>query len=406
MKSRTAKNQSPRKVIGVFFGSRSPEHDISIITGQLIIAELKKMGYPVVPVYIGKGGQWYLSDVLGSLKFFTEGAFEDTLHDRGFSAYYLDVEQSRGRLVFKQKGVLGKTTAIDIAFPALHGSFGEDGTVQGLFEMFDLPYVGCDVPSSALALDKVLTKLLYRAEGIPTTDFIFFTAEEWQLGKTVLLEHIRKKLMPPVFVKPARLGSSIGIAKIKNLNSRDLEYHIEVALHYDRKILVEQGIEQVIDLTCAILGENDDLTSSLLQEAVFENDLLDFEEKYLKEGGTQLGKAKSHLNIPAHLDNVTSETIRSLSKTIYRLFGCSGTARVDFLYDKTTKKYFANEINPLPGTLYHHLWKASGLEFSAVIGKLLAVALDRHQRRSSQIYTFSSSVLTQAGSIKLSQRIK
>lgn len=387
--------------IGVFFGSRSPEHDISIITGEFIIAELKKLGYQVVPVYVGKNGQWYIAPEVGLLKFFTGGTAEEVLKQNSFERFYLDMEASHGKLVFKKKGLAGKTVAIDIAFPALHGSFGEDGTIQGLFEMLNVPYVGCDVASSAIAMDKVLTKLMYRAENIPTTPFIYFTKEDWTARKQEILAQI-EQLSWPLFIKPVHLGSSIGIAKVKKEAAQDLEFKIEVALHYDPKVLVEEGVENLMDVTCALLGNGNNLTPSLLQESVFNKDLFDFEGKYLTDGGAQLGQAQNSIVIPARLDEKVTKEIQQMACRIYTMIGCSGIARVDFLYDQKTKKYFANEINPLPGTLYQHLWKASGLEIGEVLARLLALATAKHAEKQNQLFTFDSDVLKQAGSLKFS----
>lgn len=385
------------KNIGVFFGSGSPEHDVSIITGQLIIGGLKKLGYQVTPVYITKTGKWMLGEDLGDLKLFADPAkkIED---EKKYYEYYLDLEESVGKMVFRRKGFIGKSITIDLAFPALHGSYGEDGTIQGMFEMLGIPYVGCDVPSSAIAMDKALTKVVMKDARIPTTKFISFTKSDWERNRELVMQRIRE-LVFPVFVKPVHLGSSIGIAKIKAGDEKDLEFRIEVALHYDNKVLVEEGVENVMDVTCCIIG-NDDLTASVLQESVFSSDLFDFNEKYLKEGGAQLGKAQSGLQIPARLDEATTQSIQNAAKEVYRALGCSGIGRVDFLFDKQSKKFYANEVNPLPGTLYHHLWKASGLEFGQLLEKLIRFADEKYKQKRSVNFTFESNVLKQLNSKK------
>lgn len=391
------------KTVGVFFGSRSPEHDISIITGELIISELKKMGYSVAPVFIGKAGEWYIDESLGMLKSFTLDEARLSIPNKGFDKYYLDLELSRSKLVFRRKNSFGKKYTVDIAFPALHGSYGEDGSIQGLFEMLNVPYVGCDVPSSAIAMDKVLTKYLYNAFNIPTTKFITLNKLDWDNKKQEIKEKIKKELTWPIFVKPARLGSSIGIAKVKDRESNDLEFNIEVALHYDNKIIVEEAVENLMDVTCCILGNNKPV-ASLLQEATFSSDLFDFDEKYLKEGGSQFGASQSGVVIPARINGAVTEEIRNMALRIFDLFDCSGIARVDFLYNKVSGQYFANEINTLPGTLYHHLWKASGMDLNEVIGKLLLLAQEKNEQKKLQQYSFSSNLLKQTGSIKLDNK--
>ena len=380
---------------GVFFGSRSPEHDVSIITAQLVISGLKGLGKKVVPVYLSKKGKWFLGDDLGDLKFFQDKSYEEKLLKYG--SYFLDLESSGGKLVFKKKGFLSKEIVIDLAFPAFHGSFGEDGTIQGLFEMLGVPYVGCDVTSSAMTMDKVITKQMYQAEGLPTAKFVFFTKLDWQQKKTESLIMVGN-LTWPLFVKPPRLGSSIGIAKVKD--EKELEFAIEVAFHYGERVLVEESVEQARDVTCAVLG-NLEPQPSLLQESIFGGSHFSYEEKYLTKGGAQFGQDEKSVIIPARLDPSTTRAIQDMAVRVYKLFGCSGIARVDFLYDQVGGRIYANEINTLPGTLYHHLWKASGLELDQLLERLIGLAQERKEREGKISLTFASSILQQARSGKL-----
>jgi D-alanine-D-alanine ligase len=382
--------------IGVFFGGKSPEHDVSIITGQLIISELKKLGYVVVPIYLDKKGEWFIGEELGSLKFFYDKEKEEKI--KKFGNYYLDFEDSKNKLVFKKKGLSPKKIAIDMAFPAFHGANGEDGTIQGLYEIFNIPYVGCDVASSAMAMDKALTKLFYQSKGIATTKFLYFNDNEWEKDKELILSKIKKDLTWPIFVKPARLGSSIGMAKVKNYE--ELEFACEVALHYDNKVLVEESVENLADITCAVLGNNDP-RPSLVQESVFRGDHFSYEDKYLEEGGAQLGNAQNNIIIPARLDEKTTKEVQNLAVEIFKIFGCSGIARVDFLYDRSSKTIYANEINPLPGTLYHHLWKKSGLELGGLIEELIRLAMEKHKNKNKITSAFESDILKQTKGIKL-----
>jgi len=388
------------KNIGVFFGSGSPEHDVSIITGQLTVSGLKKMGYSVTPVYITKQGKWMVGEELGNLKTFADPA-KKIDGEKKYSEYYLDLEESVEKMVFRKKGIMGKSITLDLAFPALHGSYGEDGTIQGLFEMFGIPYVGCDVPSSAMAMDKALTKIMMEQHHVPTTKFFYFTKKDWEDNKQAILSRAQKEYVWPVFVKPVHLGSSIGIAKIKERDMKDLEFRIEVALNYDNKVLVEEGVQNVMDVTCCILG-NETLKASLLQESVFAYDLFGFEEKYLQDGGAQLGKAQNSLQIPARLDADITTAIQETAKEVYKALGCSGIARVDFLVDKQSKKFYANEVNPLPGTLYHHLWKASGMELDELLKNLITFAEQKYEQKRSVNSFFESNILKQLNSSKLS----
>lgn len=382
-----------KPTIGVFFGSRSPEHDISIITGELIISGLKGLNYKVVPVYFSKEGTWYINEKLGELSFFQK----DIWDFKNWHRFYLDLEKSKGKIVFKKKGVIGKTITIDVAFPAFHGKYGEDGTIQGLWEIFNIPYVGCDVSACAIAKDKILTKLLYQINNIPTVDFIYFYNFEWENFKDKILENIKKNLHYPLFVKPARLGSSIGVKKVKE--EKELIETIEAALYYDEKVLVENGIEKVRDFTCAVLGNYDNLFTTFVQESLYEKDFFSFEDKYLNKGGAQTGKALEKIVIPAQISEKLTNEIQEYSKKIFKLIGGSGIARIDFLYDEKNNKIYANEINPLPGTLYHHLFKKSGVELNELLQKLIDLARERHKDKNKLITTFSSSVL-KSGNLK------
>jgi D-alanine-D-alanine ligase len=388
------------KNIGVFFGSGSAEHDISIITAQLIIGGLKGLGYQVTPVYITKQGKWMLGEELGNLKMFTTPSL--TLPTKGegkkYTEWFLDMEKSVGKMVFKKKGLLGKTIQIDLAFPALHGTFGEDGTIQGLFEMFGVPYVGCGVPASAMAMDKALTKIVMQKADVPTTKFISFTKSEWKENQQSVNQQISKSLKFPLFVKPVHLGSSIGIGKARD--EKELEQKIEVALYYDDKVLVEEGVENILDITCCVIGNNE-LLASELQESVFAQDMFSFEDKYLTDGGAQTGKAQNSLIIPARISEEQTEQIKETAKQVYKALGCSGIARVDFLFEKQSGKFFANEVNPLPGTVYHHLWEKSGIKLPELLEKLIKYAQEKYAERRSINFTFESSVLTNLGKGKL-----
>lgn len=382
--------------IGVFFGGKSPEHDVSIITGQLIISELKKAGYKVTPVYITKLGKWFLGENLGLLKTFTDQAEAKKIND-GLN-YSLDLNASDQKMVFQKKGFMSEKIMVDIAFPAFHGMNGEDGTIQGLWELLNIPYIGCDLTTSAIAMDKALTKEFYLSQNIPTTKFVSAITSEWKEQKEILLEKITSTISFPLFVKPARLGSSIGMTKVNELAK--LSDALEVAFYFDNKVIVEEAVENLADLTCACIG-NDEPIASLVQEAVFQSDHFSYEEKYLEDGGAQFGKNDNGVIIPARLSEANTETIRQMAIDIYKIFACSGISRIDFLFDKKTEKIYANEINTLPGTLYHHLWKKSGLDISELLERLLTLAQEKHATKNKINTDYKSDLLNFANSIKL-----
>ncbi|HRY63338.1 MAG TPA: D-alanine--D-alanine ligase family protein [Patescibacteria group bacterium] len=384
------------KKIGIFFGSRTPEHDVSIITAQLIIAGLRDLGHEAVPIYIGKNGRWYIGKQLDSVMFFKEENKEAKLSK--MKSYHLDMEASTDKMVFFRDGIAPGKIEIDLAFPALHGANGEDGTVQGVFELVNVPYVGCGVASSAVAMDKILTKIFFQGIGIPTVDFVSFDKAQWDKSSAEIMNSIQDKLDWPVIVKPARLGSSIGIAKAGT--KKELELAIEVALHYDDKALVEKCVQNLMDVTCAVIG-NDEPRASLLQESLFRDELFSYQDKYLDEGGAQTGQAEKNIIIPARLDEKTTQEIQEMSRKIFKGLGCSGIARFDFLYDKVEKRFYANEINTIPGTLYHHLWKKSGLGLKELLSELIRLAEERYKIKNKLILNFDSKILDFVGAAKL-----
>ena len=384
------------KNIGVFFGSKSPEHEISIITGQLIISELKKNpDYKVIPVYVDKQERFFIDDSLGKLSFFTDNDYEKKTVN--FVNYNLSLKESVNKIVFKSDSLFSKKIEIELAFPAFHGNLGEDGSMQGLFNIFNIPYVGCDVAASAVAMDKVLTKIFYQGLGVKTTKFLSYNSADWNNNQKNILEKVKNDLQWPVFVKPPHLGSSIGITKVKDI--KDLENAIEVALHYDNKVIIEESVENLMDITCAVVGHQSPI-ASLIQESGCD-EMFSYDDKYLDDGGAQLGRADSKIFIPARLDDDTTKEIQETSKKIFIALGCSGTARFDFLYNKETKEFFANEINPLPGTLYHHLWQKSGLEIPDLIKRLIDSALEKQQEKDRTVFSFSTQVLSKLKNSKL-----
>jgi len=295
-------------------------------------------------------------------------------------------------LILEKEKIFSKQfIQIDLVFPAFHGSYGEDGTFQGLCEFFNVPYVGCDVLQSAIAIDKVTTKLLYQRFNFPTTKFTYFNLDEWIEDSNKILEDISANLIFPVFVKPARLGSSIGIAKSKNLD--ELRQNIEVALQYDTKILVEESVENLFDLTVCVKGTSSTPVVSEIQHSLYTQDFFSYDDKYIKSGGSQTGRNQKDIIIPADIDSDIYQEIQATAIQIYKKFECSGIARVDFLFDTLYQKFYVNEINTLPGTFYHHLWRKSGFAFEDVLKELIDIAIAKHKTKNNLLYKFKSNIL-------------
>jgi D-alanine-D-alanine ligase len=376
--------------IAVLFGSRSTEHDVSIITAQTVIEVLKTdPNYEVYPVYVQKNGEFQGGGNLDSIQAFRAGEAKG-------ENIYLDLTSIK-KLCFKEKKFFGKTHICDIALPLFHGVNGEDGAIQGIFEMLRVPYIGSNILGSALGMDKIAMKQVLSSYNIPITPYVSFTKDDYLLQPDKVLQEIENGLKYPVFIKPANLGSSIGINKA--LSKKDLESSIEVALHYDSRVICEQGIEDLQEINCAVRGDLFQTETSLLEEPITYKDFLTFEEKYINQGGTMQG-VKSKVKIPAELpeENMTEE-IQKCAQEVFKILHCSGIARVDFLIDIKQKKFFVNEINTIPGGLQGHLWEKSGTPLLKVLKEAIDTAISRERKKEKNTFVFASEILTK-GNIK------
>jgi D-alanine-D-alanine ligase len=385
------------KTIAVIYGGRSTEHDVSIVTAiASIIKPLEATGeYLVEPVYISKNGDWFWDSKLKDISLYQSGEIEDFMKkapkvhivfDEGLTL--VKSSQFAGRKMYKK---------IDIVFPAMHGTHGEDGELMGLLQMANIPFVGCDMVSSAIAMDKVLAKQVTSTENLPSTPWVWATSTELAthpmdvIGKT-------KHLIYPLFVKPAHLGSSIGITKVDD--SSQLMNALEVAAHYDNKIIIEQGVQNLIEVTLPIMG-NENPQPALLEKPLTQpEDFFDFETKYMqggKKGGKKGGKsgAQGYSQIPADLPEDLYKKAEKLGLDVYRTIGCQGIARVDMLIDSKTGEAFFNEVNPLPGGLYAHNWQRAGISQKQLVTKLVELAEDRYKKQQRTNTAFSTNYLKQ-----------
>ncbi len=288
-------------------------------------------------------------------------------------------------------GLLGA----DVAFPVLHGPFGEDGTIQGLLELADVPYVGAGVVGAAVGMDKIVMKAAFRAHGLPVVEYVWFTRRRWQEDRDGVLDEVERKLRYPLFVKPANLGSSIGITKATE--RLDLAEAVDVAAHYDRRLLVEESFEGGIEVNCSVLG-NHDLEASVCEEPVRWTEILSYEDKYLrggkgKGGGGGEGMASLTRRIPAPISPELTAEVQRLAIESFVAIDGAGLARVDFLVDPRSGRICVNEINTLPGSLSFYLWEPSGVPVPALIDRLIELALERHRERRQTTYTYDSALL-------------
>ncbi len=386
------------KTVAVIFGGRSTEHDVSIVTAiAAVIKPLELTGnYQIEPVYISKTGQWYWDQKLKDIKLYQSGEIDSFMK----RAPKVHLSFDEGLTLVKSSQFAGRKQykKIDVVFPATHGTHGEDGELMGLLEMAKVPYVGCGLAASVIAMDKVLAKQVAEANGIPSTPWVWFYANDLAHDHTAVLKKI-EKLRYPLFVKPAHLGSSIGISKVEKKDQ--LLNALEVAAHYDDKVIVEEGVNNLIEVTLPIMG-NDILKPALLEQPLVRTDeFFDFDTKYLNQGkgGKEMsgGKhgAQGYSQIPAQLPKDLYAQAEVLGLAVYKAIGCSGIARVDMLIDTKTKEVLFNEVNPLPGSLYNHNWRRAGVSNVQLVTDLIDLAEERWRSRQSLTTAFATNFLKQ-----------
>lgn len=356
--------------VAVIFGGRSGEHEVSLLSAASVIEAMNKDKYEVIPVGITKEGKWITSaDAIEYLQKGTGKAVETALL----------ADPTRKQLVTFNKNdntaLLG--SEIDVIFPVLHGTFGEDGTIQGLFEMANIPYVGAGVLASSTGMDKAIMKALFKQKRIPQCKYKTFLRKEWESDPARITALIKKDIGFPCFVKPANLGSSVGISKAPSID--DLKNSIDLAAKYDRKIIVEEFVN-AREIEVAVLG-NDEPVASVPGEIVFNNDYYDYDAKYLD--------GKSQMRIPAEIPYDLANKIRRYAVEAFLAIDGSGLSRVDFFVTKDSNKIYINEINTLPGftkfSMYPKMWEASGIAYDKLIDKLIELALERHQDKNRNL---------------------
>jgi len=366
--------------VAVVFGGRSGEHEVSLASARSVMAAMDQEKYEIIPVGITRQGSWIVGqDPLSALlrEDLTDMRFATILADPQRPGLWVDSgEESR---LGMSRYVLTKLAEVDVVFPVLHGTFGEDGTLQGLLELAGIPYVGAGVLCSSLAMDKIAFKDVALTHGLRVADYLWLTRRQWRSQSEVWLEQVEARLGYPVFVKPANLGSSVGITKCRS--RAELEAGMTEAARYDRRILVERAVPDAREIEVSVLG-NEDVEVSIPGEIIPSREFYDYAAKYLDEGDRA-----SQLLIPAPLEPQVQEEVQALAEEAYRAIDGAGMARVDFLLSAETGELFINEINTIPGftsiSMYPKLWEASGLSYPELIDRLIALALERFAENAS-----------------------
>ena len=394
--------------VGILFGGRSGEHEVSLLSAASVLKAIDKDKYEVVPIGISKEGRW-LTPARAERLLRGEDHHEETgrhlragdpqatpgaaVLSKGESVIVPPVPQSHGLVPFESASgpqyahSVEHSIDVDVIFPVLHGTFGEDGTVQGLLELADIPYVGAGVLGSAAGMDKDVMKKLFAAAGLPMVKHVTILRGHWERDRKAVTREIERKLKYPVFVKPANLGSSVGISKAHD--RKELGPAIATAASYDRKIVIEQAVggkkQKARELEVSVLG-NDEPQASIVGEIVPAAEFYDYSAKYLDEG--------SQLLIPARISKKQMKETQRMAIAAFQAVDCTGLARVDFLMDPKSEKIYLNEINTMPGftsiSMYPKLWSASGLGYAELIDRLVQLAIERHQDKKKNLYSRSS----------------
>lgn len=374
--------------VGVIFGGRSVEHDVSVVTAQQIMQAFDAERYEVVPIYISRDGKWYTGDALKNIENFKD---EEIISYDGIEDVVLSPDvRHHGLIRNPLAGRFQKSNIIrlDVLFPAVHGSHGEDGTLQGLFELADIPYVGFATCGSALTNDKILTKQILQQNNIPVVDGLSFTRNEWLDDSARLIQCIKDKLGFPVFVKPATLGSSIGVSPANNETM--LQIAIDMAANFDRRVLVEQAVTESIEINCAIMGYSDEIITSVLEQPISWSDFLAFEDKYLR--GNEGMKSADRI-IPAPISDELTEKITKISRKAFKAVDGRGIVRIDYLVQPETGEIYLNEMNTMPGSLSFYLWRETNMQDAEVVDKLVKFARDAYAEKRRNMYDYKTNLV-------------
>ena len=389
--------------IGVFFGGRSTEHEISVISASQAMAAIDRDKYDVTPIYISKQGKWYTGDLLF-----------DTANYRDMNALMAKCQEVYMRPIYgdynlykARKPLFGSdvVTKLDVVIPVLHGSNVEDGIFEGVLQTIGIPYAGCDVLASANGMDKITMKMILQACNIPVVDYVWFTDKQWSAQRDALIAQVEDKLGYPVIVKPANLGSSVGIGCAHN--REELIDKVDTAEQYSARIVVEYMVKDLQEINCSVIGDCDEYQMSVLEQPLTSQDILTYTDKYM--GGTKgaQGMAASAKKFPADLPEAETKRIQFLAGETFRVLSCHGVSRVDVMIEGASqpdetgcRKIYVNEINTIPGSLSFYLWEGTGLRFDEEMQLLVKLALKRKREQEMKTVSYDQNIFNLSGGTK------
>lgn len=375
--------------IGVIYGGETVEHEVSVISALQAMNNLNEDKYDIVPIYISKDRIWYTGHMLRDIEFYKE--FED---EKKYAIKVMLYKKGKTFLLQRTTGLFRKDiTDLDVILPVVHGNNVEDGSLAGLLDSIGIPYVGSHVLGGALGQDKVVMKQVMESVNLPIVPYTWFYDSEYLDNKENLLKEI-KKIGYPVIVKPATLGSSIGIEVAKN--EKDIESKIEDAMEYDTKIVVEKVIENLTEVNASVLGNYEYQKVSPLEEVMGEDEILSFADKYLgnakSKGTASKGMASTSRIVPARISEKLTKEIQDTAKQVFKVLNLSGVCRVDFLIDNKENKFYVNEPNTCPGSLSFYLWKEAGMKYSELLDEMVSIAIKEYKHKNQKTMSFKSSI--------------
>ena len=383
--------------LGVIYGGPSVEHEIAIISACQAMAAIDPNKYEVIPIFITKKGLWYTGEALKDVSNYA--ALDNLL--KQCQQVFVTANRGEHKLMIPKKGLFGKEQeiALDVMVPVMHGAHGEDGCLQGLLELLNIPYAGPGVLGAAVGMDKIMMKSVLRGADIPVIDGVYFTTEEWYAEKDAKMDLIEEKLGYPVIVKPANLGSSVGIGKADDRDG--LAAALDYAASFTGRLLVEHCVTNMREINCSVLGGNGIARTSVCEEPITSSEFLTYEDKYMgggkgakgAKGGGSKGMSGSKRQIPADLTEEMSDKIRDLAKRSFIALDGNGVCRVDIILDVDKNQPFVNEVNTIPGSLSFYLWEATGMNFTELMDELVHLALKRQRTKESYNQSFDTNIL-------------
>ena len=391
--------------VGVVFGGRSVENEISVVTANQAMDAMDNEKYNIIPIYITKEGKWYSGEALRNVENYRNTKKLISMCEEVYMRpTYGDSNLYRSKCGIFKKNIVAK---LDVILPALHGTNCEDGTFQGIMEFCGIPYTGCNTLASANGMDKITMKMILKECGIPVVDYYWFSDKEWDDKKESTIENIEEKLGYPVIIKPANSGSSVGIRAAHN--REELIDAIDYAISFTSRVIIEKYVQKLKEVNCAVLGNYYECQPSVCEVPVRSGEILSYQDKYMNGGGKQSqGMQSTVREIPANLPEASTQFIQKAACDTFRALDCDGVARIDFIIDESTGNIFVNEINTIPGSLSFYLWEYSGINFGALIDRLIEIALRRKQDSSFKAVNYGENIFAtkSAGGAKMGAKFK